>query len=134
MAKAILKDTGFTVLHEGHSNPELDIVFVHGLQGHPEKTWTSFSQPLRDKPESLLSKHEYCVNSRIMTYGYDSNIIQFVKTANFSTISGEGESSKTDAAYYFGLLDEIDGELTLQGTLKECWPTDEVPWRDDPTT
>lgn len=49
MAKAIFKDTGFTVLHEGHSNPELDIVFVHGLQGHPEKTWTSFSQPFRDK-------------------------------------------------------------------------------------
>ncbi|KAE8329459.1 hypothetical protein BDV39DRAFT_203091 [Aspergillus sergii] len=57
-----------------------------------------------------------------------------VKEVIFHAHQLEATLSKTDAAYYFGLLDEIDGELTLQSTLKECWPTDEIPWRDDPTT
>ncbi|KAH8592670.1 hypothetical protein B0O99DRAFT_597100 [Bisporella sp. PMI_857] len=33
-------ESGFTILHEGQS-PKADIVFIHGLQGHPRNTWTS---------------------------------------------------------------------------------------------
>ncbi|KAI0888269.1 uncharacterized protein GGS22DRAFT_95525 [Annulohypoxylon maeteangense] len=32
--------TGLTVLFESN-NPTLDIVFIHGFTGHPERTWTS---------------------------------------------------------------------------------------------
>ncbi len=34
-----VKATGFTIL-QTPPDPALDIIFVHGLQGHPERTWT----------------------------------------------------------------------------------------------
>ena len=125
---------GFTTLSDGGQNPTIDIVFVHGLQGHPAKTWTfgkfegpsgevdEISDPpaaskdsrrLRDLfsrkrkpsttrgkarpgvfwPESLLKKHEDCQTARIMTYGYDSDVIRFVGgPANLNTISDNGET------------------------------------------
>jgi hypothetical protein len=30
---------GLTLLATGGPSPALDVVFVHGLQGHPEHTW-----------------------------------------------------------------------------------------------
>ncbi|KAK0728285.1 hypothetical protein B0T26DRAFT_848594, partial [Lasiosphaeria miniovina] len=36
----LLPATGMTVLFEPHE-PHLDIVFIHGFTGHPERTWTS---------------------------------------------------------------------------------------------
>lgn len=35
----IVKQDGFTLLAEGES-PIADLFFIHGLQGHPRKTWT----------------------------------------------------------------------------------------------
>ncbi|KAL7941783.1 hypothetical protein V8C42DRAFT_167980 [Trichoderma barbatum] len=36
-----ISDTGISVAYEAeNSQPIVDIVFVHGLQGHPSKTWT----------------------------------------------------------------------------------------------
>ncbi|KAF4471766.1 alpha beta-Hydrolase [Fusarium albosuccineum] len=123
---SLVQPTGFTILQDC-KEAELDIVFVHGLKGHPEKTWTyrgvdasssrppSFRsrflgtgsrksrgvspppspEPLKPDvfwPKDLLSKHECCEKARIMTYGYDSDIIKMVDTANFTTITGEGQS------------------------------------------
>lgn len=34
-------DQGCTVLSSGGQSPIMDVVFVHGLQGHPKSTWTS---------------------------------------------------------------------------------------------
>lgn len=31
---------GLTLLATGGPSPALDVIFVHGLQGHPEDTWT----------------------------------------------------------------------------------------------
>ncbi|KAK4082812.1 uncharacterized protein Triagg1_1702 [Trichoderma aggressivum f. europaeum] len=40
MSSTIL-DTGLSVVYEAENSPPIvDIVFVHGLQGHPSKTWT----------------------------------------------------------------------------------------------
>ena len=35
-----IEEEGFTPLASGGSDPESDIVFIHGLQGHAEETWT----------------------------------------------------------------------------------------------
>ena len=58
---------GLKVLVEG-LNPSVDVVAVHGLNGHREKTWTADNGKLwlRDLLPSRLSR------ARILTYGYDS--------------------------------------------------------------
>lgn len=38
-----IEDQGLTLLATGGTNPAFDIFFVHGLQGHPEHTWSSNS-------------------------------------------------------------------------------------------
>lgn len=54
-----VKDNGFTQLHDGGLTPSMDIVFIHGLQGHPKKTWlyTGLSRDAEDaaKSRSLFS-------------------------------------------------------------------------------
>ncbi|OQV09141.1 NACHT domain-containing protein [Cladophialophora immunda] len=110
-----VNNTGFTCLYEsGH--PEADIIFVHGIQGHPRRTWTS--KPVRSPirlgfrerlgwkrstnfteqaksttshnleakkleaaveavfwPRDLLPFE--CKSTRILTWGYDSNVSRF---------------------------------------------------------
>ena len=125
-----INDSGFTVLQDAVHNPEVDIIFVHGLQGHPKKTWSAIKKADQDTPASketkggirtwfsrlvrrrsgakeaqadckknpraypkdLLSQERSCASARIMTCGYDSDIIKLVNTANFSTISGQAET------------------------------------------
>ncbi|KAK7442578.1 hypothetical protein Landi51_09484 [Colletotrichum acutatum] len=67
---------GMSVLHnpsEGNAAVErLDsIVFIHGLKGHREKTWTSdkASEPW---PKALLPSE--IPNARILAYGYDADV------------------------------------------------------------
>ncbi|OQD71730.1 hypothetical protein PENPOL_c001G08493 [Penicillium polonicum] len=55
------------------SNADLDIVFVHGLTGNREKTWTHENGTLW--PRDLLSKD--LSTARIMTFGYDVDIFSF---------------------------------------------------------
>ncbi|KGO38488.1 hypothetical protein PEX1_014980 [Penicillium expansum] len=55
------------------SNADLDIIFVHGLTGNREKTWTHENGTLW--PRDLLSKD--LSTARIMTFGYDVDIFSF---------------------------------------------------------
>ncbi|CAG7984056.1 unnamed protein product [Penicillium nalgiovense] len=61
------------------SNADLDIVFVHGLTGNRERTWTHENGTLW--PRDLLSKD--LSKARIMTFGYDVDIFSFT-SINFS--------------------------------------------------
>ncbi|KAG5762937.1 hypothetical protein H9Q72_008949 [Fusarium xylarioides] len=60
-----------TILYEG-ANAKFDICAVHGLGGNAIDTWTANRGKmwLRD----LLPEHENFKNSRIMTFGYDSDL------------------------------------------------------------
>ncbi|KAI9155556.1 Vegetative incompatibility protein [Paramyrothecium foliicola] len=115
-----VRDLGITVLSEGDA-PIVDIVFVHGIQGHPYKTW-KFHAPAPTKqrtsirallhrrakgadstpgdgslpdtvfwPKDLLA--DDFANARILTYGYDSRVSHFFRgPANQNNISGHGRS------------------------------------------
>ncbi|KAF5639667.1 hypothetical protein F52700_4049 [Fusarium sp. NRRL 52700] len=60
-----------TVLYEG-ADTKFDICAVHGQDGNAMDTWTASNGKmwLRD----FLPKHENFKNSRIMTFGYDSDL------------------------------------------------------------
>ncbi|SCN65891.1 uncharacterized protein FFB20_12367 [Fusarium fujikuroi] len=62
---------GVTVIYEG-PDAKFDICAVHGQDGNAMDTWTAVNGKmwLRD----LLPEHENFINSRIMTFGYDSDL------------------------------------------------------------
>ncbi|KAJ3536823.1 hypothetical protein NM208_g6099 [Fusarium decemcellulare] len=110
-----IQDIGFTTLHDP-PGARADIVFVHGLQGHPEKTWAFRSEsediPLtwRERlllqrrkqraagpsvywPYDLLCQHEEFVSSRIMTWGHDTKVIrEFFGGSDLQNISQHGNN------------------------------------------
>ncbi|CAG7845892.1 COMPASS-like H3K4 histone methylase component WDR5B {ECO:0000303/PubMed:19567704} Short=AtWDR5B {ECO:0000303/PubMed:19567704} [Serendipita indica DSM 11827] len=68
MSKPEIKDYGFLELFPGN-DPIIDVVAIHGLDGHREGTWTTDSGVLwlrRFLPVSLP-------NARVLTYGYDAD-------------------------------------------------------------
>ncbi|KAK3898217.1 hypothetical protein C8A05DRAFT_47392 [Staphylotrichum tortipilum] len=83
--------TGLTILFEP-DEPSVDIVFVHGFTGHPERTWTrpgtnnsnTTAGPSLEPPSKLrrlnpLSASHHLVPgtvpcARVLTYGYDAHI------------------------------------------------------------
>ncbi|KAM7200190.1 hypothetical protein V8F20_005408 [Naviculisporaceae sp. PSN 640] len=111
MASSIegIADTGFTVVHspdDGDGPPVVDIVIVHGLQGHPFTTWASPQPKLKANEvtrKSILDKlsgrirrnsgrtsslsfifwprdmlPSSCPRSRILVYGYDSKVTRYL--------------------------------------------------------
>ncbi|KAI1666519.1 hypothetical protein Ptr902_02766 [Pyrenophora tritici-repentis] len=92
-------------LSESLSNPEdalVDVVFVHGLNGHRVNTWTGQYDVFW--PKDLLSKD--LPSARIFTWGYDSKIMHFWGGASqsrindhsaklFADLSNMREASKT---------------------------------------
>ena len=100
-----VRDVGLTNLFEPQDGVAIaDVVFVHGLQGHPWKTWRfkeakgsklfSFNKPPSTRvfwPHDLLP--DDVPNVRIFTYGYDSHISHGTSgPANQSNISQHGLS------------------------------------------
>jgi hypothetical protein len=55
-----------------HTNKCQSVVFVHGLHGHRKKTWTKDNVCW---PGDLLSKEISFSQIRILTFGYDANVI-----------------------------------------------------------
>ncbi|KAL2071242.1 hypothetical protein VTL71DRAFT_12477 [Oculimacula yallundae] len=55
-----INDTGFSILHDPPSAAVADIIFVHGLQGHPRKTWaceSTLDQVPRGSEETANGSH-----------------------------------------------------------------------------
>ncbi|KAF8526524.1 hypothetical protein BU17DRAFT_82610 [Hysterangium stoloniferum] len=65
---------GVKVLADG-VNPTVDIVAIHGLEGHREQSWTAANGVLwlRDLLPNVLPQ------ARILTYGYDAHMINHAK-------------------------------------------------------
>lgn len=92
-----VEDRGLTTLHQPCDEQSViaDLVFVHGLQGHPRKTWqSSVTPPLhtsgrnpfkrwRDQPRDKEGAGVFWPADlvpqdfpklRVLTYGYDSKV------------------------------------------------------------
>ncbi|KAK4119854.1 hypothetical protein N657DRAFT_247289 [Parathielavia appendiculata] len=68
--------SGIKLLHSPTSVPDtvVDIVFVHGLTGDREKTWTACyaSEPW---PKTLLPSE--LPTARVLTFGYDACVVDW---------------------------------------------------------
>ncbi|KAI9765368.1 MAG: Ras GTPase ras2 [Geoglossum simile] len=91
-----IRSIGFSKISDP-PNAEVDIVFVHGLQGHPERSWANSPEKpkpsLRERllrrsvgvsaaaesvywPYDFLCKHSDFASSRILIWGYDTKVIR----------------------------------------------------------
>lgn len=69
---------GINVLHDGGSNPAVDIIFLPGLASDPNKTWThKYSK--KCWPRDLLPK--IMQNARIMNFNYEAKLASFEPTS-----------------------------------------------------
>ncbi|KAI0436816.1 Alpha/Beta hydrolase protein [Xylaria telfairii] len=72
---------GLIKIHEG-KDPQVDIVFLHGLRGHPKDTWTK---------EGVLWPKELLATdipaSRIFLFGYDTRVVSISNPAVANTDS-----------------------------------------------
>ena len=73
-----IKRIGLTQVYtpRGDERKFVDVVFVHGLNGHPENTWTSEKSKVF-WPVQLLPPVIQEDNARILVYGYDADITSF---------------------------------------------------------
>ncbi|KPM35593.1 hypothetical protein AK830_g10990 [Neonectria ditissima] len=77
---------GLNLLHSP-SEPEIDLIFVHGLGGCSRKTWCKDSNYW---PQDWLPKEPALNNVRVLSYGYDSDYLK--GTANCLNIHHIGKS------------------------------------------
>ncbi|KAE8440915.1 hypothetical protein EG329_006312 [Mollisiaceae sp. DMI_Dod_QoI] len=68
-------------------DPVVDIVLVHGLNGHPYKTWTVVNSGVF-WPRDLLPRG--LPNCRVFTYGYQASLTEFLVSPNIIISSSRG--------------------------------------------
>ncbi|EEH39786.2 LipA and NB-ARC domain-containing protein [Paracoccidioides lutzii Pb01] len=70
--------------------PQVDIVFVHGLNGASYSTWAT-KKPEVFWPGDLLPRTLKGLNVRILTYGYDANVASFAKGTSRERLHNHAE-------------------------------------------
>lgn len=79
---------GVKVLYDGGTEATVDIVFVHGLTGNAYNTW--FHKDARKHwPSQLLWQD--IPDARILSYGYDADIVNFWNPSSNSQLSNHAE-------------------------------------------
>ncbi|OTA52656.1 hypothetical protein K449DRAFT_340541, partial [Hypoxylon sp. EC38] len=113
-----IADSGISVVYEPElSEPVIDIAFIHGLQGHPFKTWAAvkvrslFSRTKQNRKTAHVSSEQrpcvfwprdllplQCPKARIMVLGYDTIIAkhQFAGSANKNSIFAHSRNLVND--------------------------------------
>jgi hypothetical protein len=82
-------------VHQTNHTGATSIVFVHGLTGNRETTWTH-KQSKTFWPQTLLARD--LPNARILTFGYDADIVGALNTAGSNTLRDHGKSLANDVA------------------------------------
>jgi hypothetical protein len=73
----------------------LDIIFVHGLRGHRENTWTDTAANVF-WPRDLLP--EIMGTARVISWGYDANVANFLSAASQASVFGHAQTLLADLA------------------------------------
>ncbi|KAG8529142.1 uncharacterized protein KY384_005777 [Bacidia gigantensis] len=86
-----IQDYGLTQVYSPIGGGKVDIVFVHGLNGHPKKTWTAEKSKLF-WPAQLLPPILEESKARILVYGYDATVASFTDGVSKDKIHNHAES------------------------------------------
>ncbi|KAJ5100556.1 hypothetical protein N7456_006608, partial [Penicillium angulare] len=73
-----------------YGEPTVDIVLIHGLNGHPHDSWTS--QSGRFWPSDLLPPLLKSAQPRILTYGYTATVSTFTDSASREALSSQADA------------------------------------------
>ncbi|PYH45433.1 LipA and NB-ARC domain protein [Aspergillus saccharolyticus JOP 1030-1] len=90
-----VKEIGLTEIYRSEEQPLVDIVFVHGLNGHAYNTWAS-NHNGKDSgtfwPADLLPDVLGPSRVRILTYGYNANVTAFTDGASKDRLHNHAET------------------------------------------
>lgn len=93
----VIKQFGLTQIYTPRDEPTIDIVFVHGLNGHPQNSWTSKNTgcfwPVDLLPDILAAQRP-----RILTYGYNANVTAFTDGVSRDTVVSHAETLASSLA------------------------------------
>lgn len=79
----------------GGKEYSLDIIFVHGVRGHRENTWTDTNARVF-WPRDLLPRDMN--TARVISWGYDADVARFLSNASKVSVYGNGSSLLNDIA------------------------------------
>ncbi|THC99933.1 hypothetical protein EYZ11_000631 [Aspergillus tanneri] len=85
-----VKQFGLTQVYCSPEKPQVDVVFVHGLNGHPYNTWATQSGMFW--PADLLPEVLGTSRVRILTYGYNANVTAFTDGVSKDRILNHAET------------------------------------------
>ncbi|CAI7601945.1 unnamed protein product [Penicillium crustosum] len=99
-----IKAFGLTQIYTPRDDPTIDIVFVHGLNGHPHDSWTSKTTDCF-WPTDLLPDVLASLCPRILTYGYNANVTAFTDGASRDSVVSHAETLASSLAANRNLRD-----------------------------
>ncbi|KAJ5228284.1 hypothetical protein N7489_008992 [Penicillium chrysogenum] len=99
-----IKAFGLTQIYTPRDEPTIDIVFVHGLNGHPHDSWTSKTTGCF-WPTDLLPDVLASLCPRILTYGYNANVTAFTDGASRDSVVSHAETLASSLAANRNLRD-----------------------------
>ena len=82
---------GLTQVYAPPGGASVDVVFVHGLNGSPDKTWMSEKRKVF-WPSQLLPPFLEDEKARILVYGYDADVVAFTDGASRDRIHNHAEN------------------------------------------